>query len=110
MMNVIVMAGGIPKENEPLYAYSKGGSKALIDVAGKPMAQWVLDALGDSKQVDQVIVIGLSEKNALVCKKPIHFLSNQKGMLANIVAGVNRSLELNPQGEYVFIVSSDIPA
>jgi GTP:adenosylcobinamide-phosphate guanylyltransferase len=110
MMNAIMLAGGIPKEDEPLYAYSKGGSKAMIDVAGKPMIQWVLDALSDSKQVDQVIVIGLSKEEGLICKKPLHFLPNQKGMLNNIVAGVNKSLELNPQGEYVLIVSSDIPA
>jgi len=31
-------------------------------------------------------------------------------MLANIVAGVNKALELNPQAERVLIVSSDIPA
>jgi hypothetical protein len=31
-------------------------------------------------------------------------------MLANIVAGVNKSLELNKKTQYVLIVSSDIPA
>lgn len=109
-MNAIVTAGGIPQPGDPLYAYSNGDSKALIDVAGKPMVQWVLDALGESKMVDQVILIGLSAKSGLTCKKPIHYISNQGRMLANIVVGVNKSLELNPKGEYVLIVSSDIPA
>lgn len=108
-MNAIVTAGGIPQPGDKLYAYSNGDSKALIDVAGKPMVQWILDALGEAKKVDQVIVIGLSPKSGLTCKKPLHYVSNQGRMLANITAGVNKSLDLNPKGEYVLIVSSDIP-
>lgn len=109
-MNAIITAGGIPQPGDKLYEYSSGDSKALIDVAGKPMVQWILDALGEAKHVDQVIVIGLSAKSDLTCKKPMHFVSNQGRMLANIVSGVNKSLELNPKGEYVLLVSSDIPA
>jgi len=108
-MDAIVTAGGIPQPEDPLYTYSHGDSKALIDVAGKPMIQWVLDALGDAKNVDNVIVIGLSPKSGLTCQKPIHYLSNQGRMLSNIVAGVEKSLELNGKNEYVLIVSSDIP-
>ena len=108
-MDAIVTAGGIPQPEDPLYAYSHGDSKALIDVAGKPMIQWVLDALSDAKLVDNVIVIGLSPKSGVNCKKPLYFLSNQGRMLANIVAGVNKSLELNKKNKYVLIVSSDIP-
>lgn len=108
-MDAIVTAGGIPQPDDPLYTYSHGDSKALIDVAGKPMVQWVLDALGNAKNVDNVIVIGLSPKSGVTCKKPMHFVSNQGRMLANIVAGVNKSLELNKKNQYVLIVSSDIP-
>lgn len=109
-MDAIVTAGGIPQPRDPLYAYSNGDSKALIDIAGKPMVQWVLDALGDAKHVDNVIMIGLSAKSKLTCKKPMHYVSNQGRMLANIVAGVNKSLEINKNNKYVLIVSSDIPA
>jgi len=109
-MDAIVTAGGIPQPGDPLYSYSNGDSKALIDVAGKPMVQWVLDALGDSKEVDNVIIIGLTPKSGLTCKKPLHYLSNQGRMLANIVAGVSKSVELNKKTEYVLLVSSDIPA
>lgn len=109
-MDAIVTAGGIPQPRDPLYKYSSGNSKALIDVAGKPMIQWILDALGNSKKVDNVIVIGLTAKNGLTCKKPLHYISNQGRMLANIVVGVNKSIEMNKKSEYVLIVSSDIPA
>jgi GTP:adenosylcobinamide-phosphate guanylyltransferase len=108
-MDAIVTAGGIPRPEDPLYTYSHGDSKALIDVAGKPMIQWVLDALGAAKQVDNVIIIGLSPKSGVTCKKPIYYVSNQGRMLANIVAGVDKALEINKKNKYVLVVSSDIP-
>jgi len=108
-MDAIVIAGGIPRPEDPLYTYSHGDSKALIDVAGKPMVQWVLDALGNAKQVDNVIIIGLSPKSGITCKRPIYYVSNQGRMLANIVAGVDKALELNKRNKYVLVVSSDIP-
>ena len=109
-MDAIVTAGGIPRPEDPLYTYSHGNSKALIDVAGKPMVQWVLDALGNAKSVDNVILVGLSSKNQLTCARPLHFVPNQGRMLSNIVAGVHKSLELNKKNKYVLIVSSDIPS
>ncbi len=109
-MDAIVLAGGSPQSEEPLYTYSKGHPKALIDVAGKPMVQWVLDALGDAKNVDNVIVVGLTSKSGLHCKKPLHYLSNQGKMVSNITSGVEKSLELNHKNRYVLLVSSDIPA
>jgi GTP:adenosylcobinamide-phosphate guanylyltransferase len=108
-MDAIITAGGIPQPGDPLYVYSNGNSKALIDIAGKPMVQWVLDALGNSKKVDNVILIGLTSKSGLTCRKPLHYISNQGRMLANIVVGVNKSIELNKKTEYVLLVSSDIP-
>jgi len=108
-MDAIVAAGGIPLPEDPLYIYTNGDSKAMVDVAGKPMIQWVLDALGDAKHVDNVIIIGLSPKSEVTCKKPMHFISNQGRMLANIVAGVEKSVEIDPKSEYVLVVSSDIP-
>ena len=108
-MDAIVIAGGIPQPEDSLYTYSNGNAKALIDIAGKPMVQWVLDALGEAKHVDNVITVGLSPKSGVTCRKPIHYLPNQGRMLSNIVTGVNRSLELNKKNKYVLIVSSDIP-
>jgi molybdopterin-guanine dinucleotide biosynthesis protein A len=109
-MDAVVTAGGIPQPDERLYAYTKGESKAMVDVAGKPMIQWTLDALSGAKNVDNVIITGLSPKSNLTCKKPLHYLSNQGKMLDNLIAGVNKSLELNPKNKYVLLVSSDIPA
>ena len=109
-MDAVVTAGGIPQPDEALYAYSKGESKALIDVAGKPMIQWVLDALGNARTIDRVVLIGLTDKADLTCNKPLTYMSNQGKMLDNLKAGTAKVLELNPKAEYVLFVSSDIPA
>jgi len=108
-MDAVILAGGIPLPGDPLYEYSQGESKALIDIAGKPMVQWVIDALSNAKKVDNIIVIGLSPKSGLKSKKPLYYISNQGRMLANIVEGTAKSLELNKKTQYVMIVSSDIP-
>ncbi len=108
-MDAIVVAGGIPLPEDPLYTYTQGNSKALLDIAGKPMVQWVLDALSTTKSIENVILIGLSAKSGVTCAKPLHFLPNQGRMLSNIVTGVEKSQELSPQNEYVMIVSSDVP-
>jgi GTP:adenosylcobinamide-phosphate guanylyltransferase len=109
-MDAIVAAGGIPLPEDPLYTYTLGHSKAMLDVAGKPMIQWVLDALCASQKVDNIIIMGMTEKSGLISSKPTHYLANEGRMLANIIAGIQKTRELNPQAEYALIVSSDIPA
>lgn len=109
-MDAVITAGGIPRPDDPLYAYSKGEAKALIDIAGKPMIQWVLNAVSDAKRIDRVVIIGLTAKSGLTCAKPLSYLSNQGKLLENLKAGTARVLELNPKAKYVLFVSADIPA
>jgi GTP:adenosylcobinamide-phosphate guanylyltransferase len=109
-MDAIVTAGGIPLPEEPLYDATRGNPKAMVDVAGKPMVQWVLDALSDAKTVDNVIIVGLTEKSGLTCGKKMYFVSNQGKMVENLQAGASKVRELDKKAEYVLLVSSDIPA
>jgi GTP:adenosylcobinamide-phosphate guanylyltransferase len=108
-MDAIVTAGGIPLPEEPLYPATVGQPKATVDIAGKPMVQWVLDALSGAKTVDNVIIVGLTEKSGLKCSKKMYFVSNQGKMVENLQAGGRKVKEVNPQAKYVLITSSDIP-
>lgn len=103
-------AGGIPEPDDPLYPITQGAPKALVEIAGKPMVQWVLDALSDSVAVHHVIVAGLGPDCGVTCTKALEFIPNQGGMLENIFAGAHRILTLNPGAEVILSVSSDIPA
>jgi molybdopterin-guanine dinucleotide biosynthesis protein A len=109
-MDALVLAGGIPQPGEPLYDFTQGKPKALLDISGKPMVQWVLDALSQAKSIDRVVVVSLEEDSGLKCEKPVAYLPNQGEMLNNIRAGVRKVLELNPGARHVLSVSSDIPS
>jgi GTP:adenosylcobinamide-phosphate guanylyltransferase len=109
-MDAIVTAGGIPGPEDPLYAYTRGVSKALLEIGGKPMIQWVLDALSEAKTIQQVVIVGLEDNNGVRCKQPVAFTPNQGSMLDNIRAGVRKAVEINSKAEFALIVSSDIPA
>ena len=109
-MDAIVTAGGTPLPEEPLYTATRGIPKALVDMAGKPMVQWVLDALTESTSVDIVIIVGLTEKSGLSCGKKMYFVPNQGKMVENLQAGARQVLEINKTAEYALLVASDIPA
>jgi len=108
-MDAVVTAGGIPQPGEPLYPFTQGKPKALLDICGKPMVQWVLEALGASKSVDNVLLIGLNEDSGVTCARPLTFIPNQDSMITNIIAGIKRVLQINPAAKRVLLVSSDIP-
>jgi GTP:adenosylcobinamide-phosphate guanylyltransferase len=109
-MDAILTAGGIPKPGEPLYELTQGGPKALLDIAGKPMAQWVMDALSASKKIDKVVVVGVDQDSGLTCRKPLVFTPDRGAMLSNIRSGVEKAIEINPDAHHILAVSSDIPA
>ena len=109
-MDAIVMAGGTPQPGEYLYEETNGSPKAMLDIAGKPMVQWVLDALGGAKTIDQVVVIGLPADHCDVrCQKPLSFFPDQADMIENIRTEAMKVLEINPQAHHLLLASSDIP-
>ena len=109
-MYAVVTAGGIPQPEEPLYEFTQGGNKALLDIAGKPMIQWVLDALSGAQTIEHIIVAGLPPDCGLNARKPLTFIPNQGEMLENTRAGIFKALELDSKSHHVLYVSSDIPA
>lgn len=109
-MNAIVTAGGASQPGEPLYEATKGGLKSMVDICGKPMVQWVLDALGESAQVERVFVIGLPPETDLVCKHPLIIVPDQGDMLSNIREGAREVLRVDPNARYALLASGDLPA
>jgi len=108
-MDAVLTAGGIPLPEEPLYPLTQGHPKAMLDVAGKPMIQWVLDALTEAKSVDNVVVVGLTEKSGLKCGKKMYFVPNQGKIVENLQAGARKAMEINKKAKHVVLVSSDLP-
>lgn len=108
-MDAIVTAGGIPQPGEPLYPYTRGKAKAMLDIAGKPMIQWVIDALEMAKNVERVVIVGLAADQHLNGKKITAHIPTAGDMLENIRNGVKEVAKVNPTAKHTLLVSSDIP-
>ncbi len=108
-LDTIVLAGGIPGPEAPLYAYTQGESKTLLAIAGKPMLQWVLDALTDAPGVGRVVIVGAGESASVSCPKVVATVPDHGSLFANGVAGLTKLRELGAITPQVIMCSGDIP-
>lgn len=102
-MDCVVLAGGRPKPGDGLWAETQGRPKALIDLAGRPMISWVLDALAGSQFIDRIIVVGLDEP--LDSTSGVDYLPDQGDIVGNLYAGISAARPDQPAA-YCW---SDIP-
>lgn len=116
-VDAILAAGGIPGPDDSLYSLTRGKPKALLEIAGQPMIQWVLDALSAARTVRRVIVVGLHLTGLkdpsgveLTCRKPLHFLPNRGSLVANLLASARWLAADDSSARYGLLVSSDLPA
>ena len=109
-MNAILLAEGEIQPDEPLYAAGNGRMRAMLEIAGQPMFQWVLQALDQAQAVEQIVIVGLSPESSFECTKPVALLADQGTILKNIQAGAREVMRLDPGATHAVLVSSDIPA
>lgn len=109
-LDALVLAGGKAGPADPLRELARGGFKALLSIGGKPMAQWVVDALAASPRIARIVLVGLPPD------APVHHpsiaarLPDHGSLLGNILAGAEWILRDNPKAELMVTASSDIPA
>lgn len=111
-MDVVILAGGGLDQEDPLFPFIPEGvpkSKAFITLQGKPILQWVLEALESSRNIENMILVGQSEKNGFTSAKPMVHLPDTGSMIDNIISGVTYSSQLNPASTHTLIASGDIP-
>ncbi len=108
-MDAIVLAGGKAGPKDPLYPMARLGYKSMIDVCGRPMVQWVLDALVDSGQVNQIVIVGLPIEIQLNGNRPLHRLDDRGDLVSNIQAGAHYLMKTNPQESHALAISADVP-
>lgn len=112
-MHCLIVAGGEINPDNPLYDYSKGKPKALIDIGGRTMLERVVGALQSSTYVEDILVVGIDEQlvtdNGLTFARPVNFLPDQGGMVSNMLAGCAWFMENRPDAEIILGCSGDIP-
>lgn len=108
-MDCIVAAGGVPAKDDLLFEYTRGKPKALLGIAGKPMVQWVIDALSGSEKIGRIVLVGLSGDDGITSPKLAAYVPDQGSLLRNAVAGVDEVTRLDPAACQVVMCSADIP-
>jgi len=111
-MDVVILAGGVLQSEDPLFPFVPEGvpkNKVFITVNGKPVLQWVLDALSASTKIDNIILVGQSEDHHFSSTKPLYYLPDTGSMVDNIITGVTFSSQLNSTTTHTLIASGDIP-
>lgn len=108
-MDAIVLAGG-RAENDPLAEMTRGNLKSLLEIAGKPMVQWVLDAISGSKTIDTVVLMGIEDVSSLTCSKTMIPMADYGSLIENLQQGSRKLAELHPHQTHVVSIAADIPA
>jgi molybdopterin-guanine dinucleotide biosynthesis protein A len=108
-MDAIVLAGGLNRPDDPLYALTGVEKKALIPLAGKPMINWIVEALSGSGLVEHLVIAGLKPDEASFDHSPVHFVDRVGGIIDNILAAVDRLKKVNLNAKKVLLCNSDIP-
>ncbi|MDK2801701.1 MAG: hypothetical protein PWP27_2484 [Clostridiales bacterium] len=105
MVNALILAG---EENTNNYKHNKLGVpvKALINIHGKPMVQYVIDTLKKCKLIDKIGVIGPYDKLYHLLKDKVDYIIDGKGLIIdNVIEGV---AYLGTE-KYLLICTCDIP-
>ena len=103
-MDAILLSGGGINPKDPLYEIGGNCPKALIPIAGKPMIQWVIDALVASESIDRIILAGLGDSSGLTIPCEHACLPDGGSLIANVRSGARAA-----RSELAVIVSADIP-
>lgn len=109
IINCIILAGGLPQPDEPLYEMTQGKSKVLLDMDGRTMLERVVDALQNAKTVGEIVVVGLGSDTGMTFQKPVYHVTDHGSLLKNVLAGVAKLRELHPETNLMLICSADIP-
>lgn len=105
----VVTAGWNPNQGDPLAEYTRGKSKALISIAGKPMITHVVEALSGSRHIQHIIIVALDASAEVQFPVPVEYVPDAGDILANAEAGIQYALDYYPDMDAILLSSSDVP-
>jgi CTP:phosphocholine cytidylyltransferase-like protein len=108
-MDCVLVAGGRPRPEDPLFPYTQGGPKALLQVGDRSLIDYILQALLEARSIDRIVVVGLERMSLGNYGPEVEFVSDQHGMIANGLAGLAKLKQHRPETRHVLFASADIP-
>lgn len=106
---IAVLAGYSSEKPDPLALAMGGQRKALLEVDGKPMISWVVNALRQSPRVGRIAIVGLGPEDGLDFGGEVLYVPNQPKHFDNIMAGVKALQDAEPGLDFMLVTSADIP-
>ncbi|MBC8450010.1 MAG: nucleotidyltransferase family protein [Chloroflexi bacterium] len=107
-IDALILAGA-PETPDPLAVAEGVPRKVLMDVGGRPMLRWVLQALRASGRLGHLIVLGGEPQDIAGIAGPAECLPVQGGLLDKVLAGLQRVVALHPQAEWALFACGDVP-
>ncbi len=108
-MDCVVLAGGIPGPDDPLFTHTQGKPKALLRMGQSTMLEYVIEALIEANSVQNIVVVGIGNIDAMRVRYPISFIPNRGSMIANAIAGTEWLIQVNQDASHALFCTSDIP-
>jgi molybdopterin-guanine dinucleotide biosynthesis protein A len=108
-MDCVIIAGGLDRPEDPMYALTQGKPKALLPMGSRTMLERVVDGLQSAQAVEDIVVVGLGSDLGMTFKRPIYHSPDQGSLVANMVAGLNWARDRRPGVTAVLGASADIP-
>jgi len=103
-MDAVLLAGGgkCPADD----SLCPGQYRALLDIDGKPMMQYIIDALQQSGKIEKIYIVGNKEayEPLFSGKENIKLLPDNGGIVANVAAGMEKCTP-----GFVLLATIDIP-
>ncbi|MEA2087914.1 MAG: nucleotidyltransferase family protein [Candidatus Caldatribacteriota bacterium] len=104
MFNALILAG--TKEKGSLEITENVENKALIMLDGRPMIDYIVDALNNSENIDKILVVGpKNELHPYIGKKVDEIINPGNSILENMEIGLN----FFNSAENLLFLTSDIP-
>ncbi len=103
----LVLGGYSPDKPDPLALAVGAERKSLIDIAGKPMISWIVEALAESDRVDSITIVGLDPADDIDFGVDVAYVPNQATHIDNIMAGAKALMEKG--ASFSVVASADIP-
>ncbi len=103
LVDAVVLAG--QANQGALRDVSSATNEALIEVAGRPMLQYVIDALAGCERVRKIVVVRSERELQKAIHGEIEFVPGRGSMIDNLLAGA----EALPGQGFLLVATSDIP-
>jgi len=103
VVDAVVLAGR--RNAGRLASVSDVAWEALIPVAGRPMVQWVIEALEGSESVSRILLVGAPEVQSAVRGKKVSAVTPGVDLLTSLSRGIRASNRSCP----VLVVTGDLP-